>query len=330
MTLNFELTSNELMNDFLDYSKYSIWSKDVDPVYDVLKAIHRLLGYGEGDRDNRVKHTFWYLSWYNLMSAQEAWNYVTETGDELPDYNLCKLPTGIERRGFRDGYQMMKHMESLQKIAADWNNAHNRDGQGWFDDWIAAGFTNNAKVNWGIAYERLQTVYGNGRWAAYKGCELLQKVCGLNLEPPDMGHKGSSGPRKGLAMLFRDCPAHGDQSAQAIELLDRMSDDLLDHMRKWYSDNPVVQDLGVVETCLCDFHSMAHGGYYVGHDIDLMQEGVSKSKAPQEVKDLLWNARAVALPHHYLGELGGWNGVDKDRKRAYRDQNVIMIRGELE
>ena len=34
-----------------------------------------------------------------------------------------------------------------------------------------------------------------------------------------------------------------------------------------------------VETILCDFHALAEGRYYVGHDIDQMQEQLDRARA---------------------------------------------------
>lgn len=307
------MTSTKLMVDFLQYSRYSIASKDVDPLYPVLCSLHSAM---ELDTEGKLHHLMWYLGWYNLMSAQTAWEGVRKYHE--PTIQQSQLPTGVERRGFRGGVSMLKHFRELNKMLVNYG--------GSFETWLTTGLTNNPRINWGIVFNRLTSVWGNGRWAAYKGCELLQKVAGLDLEPFSMGHEGSSGPRHGLELLFpENCPAHDDNSEEAIFKLDALSDDLLTEM---VAAGTGVADLGEAETCLCDFHSMVNGGYYVGHDIDMLLGSVYASKAPDEVKKQILDAMEASLPHSYLGFKNEprWYGVDSARKTAYRDQGQLVVR----
>jgi hypothetical protein len=83
-------------------------------------------------------------------------------------------------------------------------------------------------------------------------------------------------------------------------------------------------DVGQVETSLCDFHSLTKGGYYLGHDIDAMQEQLHTT--PSDLTPQAVAARLGTIPAAYLGEVGGWSGVDRDRRRAYRDTGRILER----
>jgi hypothetical protein len=47
---------------------------------------------------------------------------------------------------------------------------------------------------------------------------------------------------------------------------------------------------------------------------------------PSDLTPAALDARRRALPNAYLGELHGWSGTDKTRKRAYRDTGVILER----
>lgn len=37
-------------------------------------------------------------------------------------------------------------------------------------------------------------------------------------------------------------------------------------------------------------------------------------------------ARSHALPHHYLGELNGWEGTEANRKKVYKDRGLVAVR----
>ena len=81
-----------------------------------------------------------------------------------------------------------------------------------------------------------------------------------------------------------------------------------------------------LETVLCDFHSLERGHYYVGHDIDQMLEAVNRPEVDPEVRHLILRARQATLPHRYLGELQGWDGVDKQRRVAYAATGAVLDR----
>jgi len=78
------------------------------------------------------------------------------------------------------------------------------------------------------------------------------------------------------------------------------------------------QGLDQLETSLCDFNSLVKGRYYIGHEMDLMMEGL-------EPQSIFWEARAKALAHNYLGEFKGWHGVRPELKTIYRDKGLIFV-----
>ncbi len=78
--------------------------------------------------------------------------------------------------------------------------------------------------------------------------------------------------------------------------------------------------LDQLETALCDFNSLHKGGYYVGHDIDDQMTKLAGCGP------MLWESRSV-FPDAFRGEVGGWNGVRKELKTAYRDRGVVLHAG---
>jgi len=293
---------SELFDDFLAFSEHHIESRDVDPLYPVLRKVHDLMGLNV---EERIQHCMLYLAYYNLVSAMKAWG-------EPMTLQLAKLPCGTERRGLRGGIALLYHWNKLTRTV--------EEAGGWHA-WVTHGWTDDPAKNWHIADWTLTEVHGNGRWASYKARELLQKVCLFNIVPQDMGHRGSTSPRKGLRLIIEGLP--GGDSAGDIEVLDRASDWLLRRM-------PWAKDLGEAETSCCDFHSLVDGRYYVGHDIDHLLEIANKldkaNPVEERIKWLLFTARAETLPEAYLGEFHNWSGVDKQRCGAYQRGEGIWIR----
>ena len=133
-----------------------------------------------------------------------------------------------------------------------------------------------------------------------------------------MGNANSSGPRKGLGLFFPGLPQ--GNSPTEIQYLDKLSEQVVENLQGKVSQ----VSMETAETSLCDFYALNKGRYYVGIDIDEMQEQLLR--VPSDLTPLAFKARYETLPHEYLGELNGWEGIDKKRKGVYRDTREIALR----
>lgn len=295
-----------LAGDFRRFHRLAVETGDVDPVYPVLRAYGAWHGT---THENLLRLTFLHVAYYNLGSAIRAWHHLGTEDERL------RLPTGVERRGHRDPRKLARHLAQLDYIAND------RGGYtGWLDRAMADEDTPEGR--WDAVSDAVLSLYGNGRWAAYKACEMLAKVNGYELHAPDMGHAYSSGPRKGLELLVPNLPA--GNSRDAVQVLDLASVALVAELG---DEGLPGADVETVETTLCDFHATVTGGYYVGHDIDLLLAALL-AWTPETLPGhaVLMEARRTSFPDAYLGELHGWTGPDRVRKRAYKDTGVIVER----
>lgn len=294
------------------FAKNLIASEDIDPLYPVLKHLQKDL-----DPEQKLWHSFLYVAWYNLPSATAAFTEYSLPNKQLLKHIDPKWPTGIERRNNRGG-KVVGHIDSYLKIIEV-----TKSQKKWY--WEGLSRDKEPEDNWRILNERIQTLHGNGRWAAYKFCEVLRKVNNLPIQAPDMGHQFSSGPREGLAMLFGEIPG---QTSEVIDQLNAQGDVLIEKLQKLGLD--VGQE--EVETVLCNFKSLMKGKYYTGHDIDELQEQIVSSLEKKIITigqaEMIFEARRAVLPKHYLGERGNpsWVGVQKRRQVAYRETGKIVIR----
>lgn len=298
------------LSAFSEFARHMLSSWDIDPVYPVLK---QLISDLELEPAQAEWLTILYLAWYELSSATTAFmRYPDPRGSGiLGDVHTLKLPTGIERRGLRTADAMQQHL-------LDWLSRF--DGRSFFTpatDFFYSRCREDRYRNNSVLSQYVSGVKFNGRWASYKACEVLNKVLGFPNSAPDAGHEGSTGPRQGLLLFFP--PVHGN-SPLAIRALDQQTQVLIDAVAAY----GVTLEVEEVETLLCDFKSLARGAYYVGHDTDLMLEGI-RATALEDTRVALLHARR-ALPVQYRGEINGWDGRDREAMRAYVQTGAVLHR----
>jgi hypothetical protein len=153
----------------------------------------------------------------------------------------------------------------------------------------------------------------------------LATVHKFPLKPTDAGHDFSSGPRKGLVDCYPESAAITGFKPDAVNALDKLTHDLQEFLNINVGSHVPVEQ---VETVLCDWHSLLKGGYYVGHDIDVMLEQANKAVASGTLNEVdydeLMFAREQAFAHCWLGEYNNWNGIRKDLKTLYRDSGELQ------
>lgn len=309
----------EYLPDLLKFAKHLKRSEDIDPIYPVLRELHSMHGLSE---EEALWHSFLYVAWYNLPVSHAVFALASEPRSKLAyKGRITKFaktwPTGIERRSNRGG-KVFQHIEAFCQVTDHTSLAE------WFrNGFIEAPTLAKREANWRMINERLQAVWGNGRWAAYKHCEVLRRVHDFPVEAPDMGHRFSSGPRKGLATLYGELEGQGEAVIAVLDAQGRHLQERLYHMG-------LGLDVEELETVLCNWKSLLGGKYYVGHDIDEMQEQIEvaseRGLLDDRLREELYEARRRALPRHYLGEENGWEGVQKKRMISFRDRRKVVVR----
>jgi Alpha-glutamyl/putrescinyl thymine pyrophosphorylase clade 2 len=284
-----DLDEPERLGIYRSWHWLQVATDDLDPVYPVYRDLIKREGLSPDEAAMLVLlHVAYYHSGSALVALQEFRSGV------LPPLDL---PCSTERRGHRDRAKLALHLRSMLGATADGAHA-----------WLTEPTT------WRGMQDRYLTLYGNGRWAAYKLGEMVQKILGHPVVIPDAGHPNSTGPRKGLADLFPGLPT--DSGAISVAALDATTNTVAEFLGE--------TDIAQVETSLCDFHSLVKGGYYLGHDIDEMQAQLLAVPC-----DLTWSvmsSRLATLPHAYLGELHGRLGVSTVRNSAFRTTGEILER----
>lgn len=293
-----------LWHDFVRFCRLQLTSQDVDPMYPVLEYLYRGM-----EHEQALWHTVLYVGYYSIASATQVFDKVPHPA--LLPASLAKLPTGVERRNFRDG-SIVRHIDYVLALVAHY---------GSLEAWLTHNFTDDYVHNWKRLQDTLQMPYGNGRWASYKTAEILQKAHHYPLQPTDMGLAFSTGPRWGLALFCSEVKGNSKEDIKALETYGQQLRVTLLHFG-------VEMGIEQLETMLCDFHALYDGNYYVGHDIDQMQEQIVRAELETRLALPLYQARAATLAYKYLGEEQGWNGIDRERKLRYKQKGVVLDRDE--
>lgn len=288
----------KLFEDFCTFARLQINSTDIDPVYPVLKAYYDTEGY---DLSTRVWKTFLYEACYNLASAHILWDLLPEPPHDMLLPLIPSVKTGIERRGFRgDSKLLTVHIKSFLNHVYHVSPWHTNLG-----NWISSV----ASKGWTAVRNDFEEIKYNGSWASFKWADLTKHVLGFPIEAADIGVGGkgeTAGPIPGMVRLtgldWKTCAE--DVEAQKA---------LLEESREM---GVPFAGLDQLETSLCDFNSLCKKSYYIGHDIDMMQEGLP-------IDSPLWMSRKMAIPHKYLGELNWWQGIRKDMNSLYVDSRFI-------
>ena len=239
--------------DFELYSRALIESKDVDPTYPVVGTIIDLYGF------EPEWFVFVYVSYYNLGSAIQ----------------FCeKHPTSDKMRSW---VKVPSMLESFQQIR---NFGHERRGNSripenmykglkaftdellpLIEEWKSEVPWNNTLDSQPIFRQAIQSLPNHGGWASFKIAELFEKSLGYeSLAVPDLGLDGRDpnsydGPVGGLRWLFgRDNEYDKDWFPIWNKFGERLAEG-------WGVE------MGKVETCLCKWHKVANGKYFIGHDI---------------------------------------------------------------
>ena len=227
-----------LFDSFVTFSRAHIESGDIDPAYPVMKEVYRARGY---TREQALWHTFLYVTWYNLGSAETVFARYPEPPSSLDE--VLTYPTGTERRSFRGNDLARVHLNSLLSLAKP---------HGSLSRWVETATEAGSEAGWDGIRTEFQRLKYAGPWSSYKVADLLAHVHDFPIAASDLGVGGASetaGPIPGMVKVtgydWKRCAT--DRTLQR---------ELLEISR---SRGVPFSGLDQLETSLCDFNSLCNG-----------------------------------------------------------------------
>ena len=294
--------NEQALSAFCRFARAHVESGDIDPSYPLLKRVYAQLGLS---RESALWHTLLYVTYYHLGSA----NLAFQSKPEPPFTRLLPdeiFPTGTERRSFRGRAGAEKARAHLRAVLD-----HAFTNGGSLEKWVEFVIHPGDKGGWAAVRESFQQFPHGGNWSSYKWADLLKHVHGYPITADDIGVGGGSETAGPVPGMVRVTGEDWKRCATDVALQQELHDECV--LR-----GVPFNGLDQLETALCDFNSLCKGHYYVGHDID---DGMEKLKDPPAI---WWETRALCFKPQYLGEVGGWFGVRKELRTAYRDRGEIL------
>lgn len=242
------MSNDKIFKDFDIYGRALIASKDCDPTYPVIRDIIKLEGF------EPEWFAFVYVAFYNLESAIKMCRIFPTSKDytaaEFLEARAIITRFGHERRGTNrsPANQAAMLSEVVEFIAII--NEHKYGGL------ESPMLDSNEDFR-----ECVSVLPFHGVWASFKIAEIFEKSLGYKqFKINDLGIDGkdvnsNDGSIGGLRWLFG---REEQYSQDFIPFWNRFGTNLA---KAWGVD------IGEVETCLCKFHKLSSGKYFIGHDI---------------------------------------------------------------
>jgi len=235
----------DLFDKFIKFSNEQVKSKDIDPIYPLIKEVNNVENIGLEDSIWRL---LLYVTWYRLASSELVFlKYPTE--NIINDTFILK--TGVERRGFRGnnkGVEMINNFLIKNKSISDYvKKISDKTGEeGW--RFIRSDFE---EIKW------------NGNWASYKWADLMKNVIGLNILSPNIGGEkvNKHSPVTCLNILLKEVDEEMTYEYAKDENLQKL------FYNECKENGAIFNGLDQMETCLCDYKNVMNGKYWSGKDI---------------------------------------------------------------
>lgn len=204
--------------------------------------------------------------------------------------------------------------------------------------WLRARTGADPLVNYNRVFEAIKEVQFVGRFAADLFLEMLMWSYRHRLlfipfaEPEKIDWRADSNITSGLmnVMYYDDAADEFDRSgkvsADLFPVLDEGILNVQTAIRKTYPKQE--SSLPLVQTKLCSFRNLFKGSRYGGYHHDRQLENILGYRTNFR-KEKLWDElleirRAEFIPT-LLGELGGWTGIRKERKKLWLTQGLTGV-----
>lgn len=168
-----------------------------------------------------------------------------------------------------------------------------------------------------------------GRFSAFLFLETFLNMIGAETENATIEWEKGNTATSGLMNVFcydkeaDEFDKTGKINPKICTNLDRMYRYLEKRIEEAGGDS----DTTKVETSLCAYRKFYKGSRYNGYYLDRMLEEINwfsknKPKYNDFGKEIL-EIRAEMFNPKYLGEIGGWEGIRKELKKAYKETGVV-------
>ena len=263
------------------------------------------------DLEERWELAYMYAVTYCTLSAivlYEDWQK-THDATEIAARRKNEIIFQSDRKYAKMRDCFRKLLEALNGMSAE-----------WFLRNVGGGVIDTAK-----AVEFVEGWYMFGRFSAFLLIETFSMLTGIETTDATIEWKKGNTATSGLMNVF--CL---DEFAEAFDkkgelLVDEETlDGLLERVKTAVKSLGGSTDVTEIETSLCAYRKFYKGSRYNGYYLDRMLGEITdlRGKFPKQAEELT-EIRKKKFKKQYLGEYGGWSGIRKELKTAYRNFGLI-------
>lgn len=220
---------------------------------------------------------------------------------------------------FQSDRKYMKWKDNFERCMNYWYD-NNRDAKRFLESVSTGNVINLEK-----AIKTVSSWVMFGRFSSFLFLETLVELTSYEIKNTTIDWKHGDTATSGLLNLFGF-----DDSANRFDKTGKlaMNTNNMDTMLKFTIQNIAkaggVTNVTEVETSLCAYRKLYKGSRYNGYYLDRMLEEIyaMEKQFPAVSKELI-DIRLATCNRKYLGEVGGWRGIRKDKKKLYKETGII-------
>jgi hypothetical protein len=274
----------------------------------------------------------WYLSvTYNEITAILLFNMLDWRTMKLKDVN--KLWEEYKPvLDFGSARKYAKNMDWYVPLMDSWMRLVKRQPSVW----LSAIKGSTGEERYTALYKQLRAIKYCGRFAADIFMETIICMCpdfGWNFsEPLSFDWQHSSNLTSGLMNIFYEDEAAdrfdktGYIAVETAQLLNWLMEVQLAIAETYpEQDNNIMSWVGKVCSFRNLFKNARYGGFHHDRQLGVIRGYEKALPSYQGLWDSCYELRSGMFSHHLLGEIGGWSGIRKERKKLWTTQGLTGV-----
>lgn len=204
---------------------------------------------------------------------------------------------------------------------------------------IQSLLTDNPVANYERIYNWISVIHDVSRFSADLFCEVLllcREYLGLKIEqPPEIDWVNGCNITSGIYNIFyedekaNEFDRHNRVTKTEARYLKEKLGEIHREIEKVYpEDAEITMFIGKICSFRNLFKGARYGGFHHDRQLEVIRGYEKKFPQYQYIWDKCHEIRKDIFPHCLLGELNGWNGIRKERKKLWLTQGKTGVEDE--
>lgn len=328
-----------------DTGKYWRLDKFVEYQHEVPSIHYRVLGeYVKNNnlsKDDAVMMC-WYMSCtYNEVTCvllNHIFDWRSITPKSIKSYCQKFWESNKALLDFGSSRKYAKSMDWFPTLMCEFIKATHKQPYKWLTGIIKAQLYISPESSYEAICKRLEEFQYVGRFARDLFMEsicYLQGYLGIELEEPSMlDWKRCSNLTSGVLNIV-----YKDEEANQFDKFNRLPDNITEEQLTHYlnkiqkrihtaypeQDDDINMFVGKICSFRNLFKSSRYGGFHHDRELGVLRTYEQTLPEYQYLWDELFELRKSMFPKRFLGELNGWNGIRRERKKLWLQKGLTGV-----